>query len=270
VRLIAQPAREIKSIQRWIVLNELARLPIHSAATAYVAGSSIKHNASLHVGNRFLLKADFSNFFPSIKANDIYLHIQKHLKHVYGDDEIAAMCRFLLWQSKPRTPLELCIGAPFISNTLMYEFDLAVENFVTPLDILYTRYADDLSFSTNNQNILKEVMPFLRITLRELQYPTIFINDKKTIFTSKKRRRTVTGLVLANQGYVSLGRQRKREIHAMVHRFSLKRLDAAMSQRLCGLLAFVEDVEPTFLLSLRAKYSNETIDAIRRFRPSNN
>ena len=47
-RTIAQPAREIKMLQRWAVQEYLATLPVHSAAQAYEVGSSIKNNADWH------------------------------------------------------------------------------------------------------------------------------------------------------------------------------------------------------------------------------
>lgn len=66
-RLIAQPTREIKFLQRMLVKHELGALPIHEAAMAYRAGLSIADHARPHAGGRYLLKLDFKDFFPSIK-----------------------------------------------------------------------------------------------------------------------------------------------------------------------------------------------------------
>lgn len=52
-RVISQPARETKYIQSWLIENIFKKLPVHSAAAAYVKGASIKKNASAHKDNPF-------------------------------------------------------------------------------------------------------------------------------------------------------------------------------------------------------------------------
>ena len=69
-RIIAQPSREIKLIQRWIVENVLSCYPLHEAAKAYRTGSSIKANAEAHQTARFVTKLDFQDFFHSLKPSD--------------------------------------------------------------------------------------------------------------------------------------------------------------------------------------------------------
>jgi RNA-directed DNA polymerase len=82
---------------------------------------------------------------------------------------------------------------------------------------------------------------------------------------SKKRSRRVTGLVLSNEGRVSLGRDQKRTIRAAVHHFLMGRLDKEQSSWLRGMLAFVNSVEPEYLDRLRAKYGVANIRRIQTF-----
>ena len=63
-RTIAQPSKEIKLVQRWLINVWLANIPIHNSATAYRSGKSIKEHAAIHAGTRFLLKMDYKDFFP--------------------------------------------------------------------------------------------------------------------------------------------------------------------------------------------------------------
>src|SRR6266850_6670962 len=67
-RTIAQPAREVKRLQYWVMQYLLDGFAVHPAATAYRRGQNIADNARQHVHSRFLLKLDFVDFFPSIKA----------------------------------------------------------------------------------------------------------------------------------------------------------------------------------------------------------
>lgn len=266
MRTIAQPARESKALQRWLIDNELRLLPLHKCTTAYRTGSSIRENASRHVAHRYLLKADFANFFPSIKANDVALHLRKYIPERYTEGEIAFICHSVLWRPNLRSrELELCIGAPSspcISNTIMYDFDVEVERYCVEYDITYSRYADDLAFSTNTRDQLTLVPEMLRRLLRRLEYPRISLNESKHVFTSKKYRRTVTGLVLASQGYVSLGRDRKRLIRSMVDHFRANKMNEEQRAKLRGLLAFAQDVEPDFIHRLTRHYGEAIIGSV--------
>jgi RNA-directed DNA polymerase len=266
MRVIAQPAKEVKTVQRWLIANDLTWMPLHRAASAYVPGASIRENAGRHVHNRYLLKVDFANFFPSIKDADLRAHIHKFASDRYSPPEVEFLCRMLLWRPATGLPLELCIGAPsspLVSNTIMHDFDVTMSEHCEQIGVTYSRYADDLALSTNRPGILEPLTDFLHSTLAAISYPRLRLNEAKTVLTSKKFRRSVTGLALANQGYVSLGRERKRLISAMVHHFSLESLPGEERRRLAGLLAFVQDVEPLFLERLNKKYSAEVVSRAR-------
>jgi hypothetical protein len=127
---------------------------------------------------------------------------------------------------------------------------------------VYSRYADDLAFSTNEPGVLTHLPQVVRQELFRLPWPRIALNEDKTVYTSKKYRRTVTGLVLSSQGHVSMGRDRKRLIRAMVHRFELGELDEAGALRLRGLLAFASDVEPEFIERIGNSVGTEIIRRI--------
>ncbi|MEI2733440.1 MAG: reverse transcriptase domain-containing protein [Rhodoblastus sp.] len=69
-RIIAQPARDLKILQRYLHDTLLKKLPVHSDAMGYVEGRSIAHNARRHVDSAVILKLDFKDFFPSIMVAD--------------------------------------------------------------------------------------------------------------------------------------------------------------------------------------------------------
>jgi RNA-directed DNA polymerase len=268
MRIIAQPAREVKALQRWLVESELSELPVHSAATAYAKGSSIRENAARHVRNNYLLKADFRDFFPSIKESALTAHLQRHCAGAYSQFETQFICRILLWRPDPYSELQLSIGAPsspFVSNTIMHQFDTAISDVCERLGVSYSRYADDMAFSTRQPDVLASVGESLAQVLARINYPALALNNDKSVWTSKKHFRAVTGLVLANQGYVSLGREKKRILRAMVHRYQVGQMNPAETLKLKGLLAFAEDVEPDFVRRLEAHCSSAIIEAIRTF-----
>jgi RNA-directed DNA polymerase len=265
MREIAQPTAEMKLVQRWLITAYLNELPVHPAAMAYRPKNGIRHHAQLHASNKYLLKLDFENFFPSILARDFRVHLARYSKLPLPDSR--ALTRLLFRLDKDSGALSLSIGAPSspaVSNTVMYPFDLAIAVYCDSIDVKYSRYADDLAFSTNTPHVLDRVQDFVRQTCRHLAYPTLTLNESKTVFTSKKFQRQLTGLILTNDGQISLGRDRKREIRSMAHHFSVETLPIEKVSHLRGLLSFALSVEPQFVESIKRMVGERKYAALMR------
>jgi RNA-directed DNA polymerase len=263
-RVIAQPSKELKEYQRAYL--KIQSLPIHDAATAYRIGLSIKENASAHKNNPYLLKLDLENFFNSI-SNKLFWKVWKSVQPLPNKKDKVLIEKLLFWCPSKVSggPLVLSIGAPsspLISNFFMYHFDIAISDFCSDKDIVYTRYADDLTFSTNHKDILFQIPELIKGQLNSLFGNTIKINRKKTKFSSKGHNRHVTGITITNDGHLSLGRERKRYIKHMVHQYLLEKLSREDIFHLKGLLAFTKHIEPAFISSLKEKYSVELINRI--------
>lgn len=264
-REIAQPAKEIKLIQRWLIDNVFCYLPVHEQATAYKKGSSIRLNAEAHAKSEFLSKFDFQSFFPSISEADLRVHLAEKLNGKLTVDEIGWIARVSCIRQKGSRKLGLSVGAPsspILSNSIMFDFDCIMDDWCRSNAMIYTRYADDLAFSTNIKNRFESIEPAILQALQRISYPTLRLNNKKTTHVSKKYQRRLTGLIINNDGVVSLGRERKRIISSQIHKFSIGELDEHMVYILQGLLGLAVDVEPTFVSSMRSKYGNEIINSI--------
>jgi RNA-directed DNA polymerase len=267
-RLISQPTPQLKVLQVWLVKRVFRLLPIHAAATGYMKHCSIGRHASLHSRNNFLLKLDFQDFFPSIKGQDVVRLIQQNIfrvkDFVEGLEDLAFIRAVVCRRN------ELPIGAPsspILSNAVMYEFDLKWANWCQEEQVTYSRYADDLCFSTKRPNVLDGLLELLRKDLENRVSPKLRINEKKTVTTSRKRKRLVTGIVLTPQGGLSLGRLNKRKVKAMVYQFLNKKLDPQTTSYLTGYLSFARSVEPLFVEALRKKYGSEVIERLRTIPP---
>lgn len=271
-RLIAQPAKETKIIQRLLMGDVFDLLPVHDCAVAYKEGSSIKKNAERHKDNQFISKFDFNNFFGSITESDVAAHLAYFFSEKISEQSIKDIARVSCIKHKTAERLCLSIGAPsspVLSNSIMYAFDVAVEAWCAKRAITYTRYADDLTFSSNEKGISPHIEPFLISLLGDLPYPSLSLNSKKTVHVSKKHQRRITGLVINNDGAVSLGRERKRLISSMIHRYIIGALDDDAVLHLQGLLGFAEDAEPLFVSRMRGKYGGRTIAELLRRRGKN-
>ena len=265
-RVIAQPAKELKYLQSLVLNKYLISLPVHSASKAYIKNINIKDNALVHVKNNYLLKMDFKDFFPSITPKDLFLHIDsKSNWKIQNEDKYVIERLFFYSQNKSKL-LKLSIGSPaspFISNTIMYDFDSKISKLCDDSNIAYSRYADDISFSTNKKHILFDFKKIVEATLNECEYPKLSINNNKTVFLSRKGNMHVTGLVLSNEKKVSLGRKRKRYIRSLVYQYINKIISDENKIYLKGYLSFCASVEPDFIDRLNNKYGIETINEIR-------
>lgn len=264
-RTIAQPAKEVKALQYWVMSNVLSKIEVHSAATGYREGRSIADNARPHTHGKFLLKMDFKDFFPSLKARDFKTFLKRSDTNL-DKENIEALCRILFWRPKGTRDLCLSIGAPtspMLSNILMRDFDQRVSAFCSGHGVVYTRYADDLTFSADISDQLARVESAVMNLCERLKSPALTINQTKTVRVSKRDARRVTGLILTNDQKVSVGHEQKRQIRAWVHHFLTNRLDAEQTVRLRGMLNYVNSVEPAFVRRLRKKYGARAIKRLQ-------
>ena len=260
-RTINHPAPELKYLQRWLSKNVFSRLPIHECAYAYRKRRSIADGARLHVHNNYLLKVDFSNFFPSLSGTDVQRVLMQNmaqLDHVTFED--MDVIRAVVCKDD-----KLTIGAPsspVLSNAILYEFDKWIAMRAAKSAVAYSRYADDLFLSTNRSGILTQFLGDIRSDLVKRSSPMLTINDAKTVFTSAKHRRVVTGIVLSSDGEISVGRQKKRQLKTLIYLYSQGNLKADMVSYLRGYMAFITGVEEKFILSMEKKYGKGIIDRL--------
>lgn len=266
-RIIAHPSKELKFIQR-VIINQLSeKLPIHNAAKAYTKGLSIKDNAKPHANSKYLLKMDLKDFFPSIKPELFFKECHRHnITFTELDKELLE--GFLFWKPRRAKKSVLSIGAPsspLISNFILYNFDENISRYCNSLGIKYTRYADDLTFSTNKKDVLLKFPAKVRKTLTSLYDGQIKVNLKKTVLSSKAHNRHVTGITLTNEGGLSVGRDTKRKLSASIHRFTLQKLTDEDILKLQGNLAHAVFIEPDFLDRMVKKYGQDTIWELQHF-----
>lgn len=249
-RRIYHPSPILKTLQYWIVENIFSYMPISNFATAYQKGSSIKKNAYLHKDCRHLLHLDIKNFFESINEKHLInlLDVNKD-KLVIGSlskEDINFINNVCLYEG------HLTIGSvcsPIISNCVMFEFDNEINNKLSLNGITYSRYADDMLFSSSTY-IDDGVVDIVRNELNRYGFK---LNENKTSFMSPKDRRIATGLII-DRGKVTVGLSRKKQIKKMIYK-KLK-YNEGDSKRILGYMFFIKDIEPEFFNKLILKYSD--------------
>ena len=270
LRTIAQPSFELKLLQRFLISSKLSGFPVHRSATAYKERSSIVKNASAHRRNDVILKLDFKDFFPSIRVRDWKALLKKNSEQVMSDDDQSICARILFWGSGRPDPYCLSIGAPsspILSNIFMYDLDVACFASAKNEGVRYTRYADDITLSGESVEGVLRAEKAIRTSIAQCKTPKLQFNDTKRGMYLRGQRRMVTGLVITPERTISIGRDRKRLISAMMHRSTLGQLAPPDMSRLKGFIAFALDAEPDFVTRLRAKYGDRAIDRVLAFDP---
>ena len=200
VRILHAPRGMLCRAQSRILRIILKNASVSRFASAYVKGKSLACNAAPHVGKKYLLKMDITDFFGSITYLQV---ISAAFPSGIYPTHIGAMLTKLctrkecLPQGAPTSPV--------LSNIVMKNFDEALGNFCEKQGVSYTRYCDDLTFSGDIK--LYHVYQKAAKMLGEMGFE---VNPKKTRFITNAARQTVTGIVVNDK--LSVPREYKREL----------------------------------------------------------
>ncbi len=223
-RVILAPKVQLKAIQRKIVAEILVRLPAHSAAHGFVAGRSILTNAAPHVGKQFVLNMDLKDFFPTItfaRLRGLLMRLgysysvasvlallcterDRYSLERNGETVYAALGERMLVQGAPTSPA--------LSNILARRLDARLDGLARKLNLSYTRYADDLTFSGDD---LDAILSAMHLSRRIIEDEGFILNTEKTHLYRRSGRQTVTGLVVNEK--VSVPRVLRRRVRAILH-----------------------------------------------------
>lgn len=204
---------------------------------------------------------DLVDFFPSLSDQDIrrLFGSNKDIFPEWSEEDTELFCQLVCRRGS------LTIGAPSspaLSNALCWKMDVELASLAFKHRVSYSRYADDLFFSTSTKDILADIEKEVGKLLSRLEYPlNLNVNQEKTRHSSKRNRRRVTGITLGSDGSLSLGRALKRHIRTLV--FRLESLTGEERKNLAGLLAYCKNVEPDFINRLIQKYKPEKVRQAR-------
>jgi len=285
---ISVPEPTLMMVQRWIASHILNPLPVHHCSFAFKPKSSILACASRHTGARWLIKMDVAGFFGSISEIQVYRVFQSLGYQPLIAFELARLTtyapsespryRYKAWQARPHaSPINtynrdrlgyLPQGAPsspMLSNLIMRSADTEIEAIAKAAGLRYTRYSDDLTFSTRDNFDRKKAKHLIRKVSSILNRMGLWPNRCKTVVVPPGGRKVVLGLLVdgetprLSRDFRSLLRQ---------HLYYLERLGPlehaksrgfdtvwGMYRHIRGLIDFANMVEPTYAQILLTKFN---------------
>lgn len=250
-RRISQASPELKTLQYWIKANILSLMPISRGAFAYNKGNSIKKHVAFHKDAYFIFHTDIQDFFPSITSEHLATVLTANRSKIeaaglWFDDMLDVISSVCFRHNR------LCIGtvsSPTICNIIMYSFDEYFVDYCNSHNWKYSRYADDIYISSR-EYLPNSLQNEVNQKLHEMGFSP---NDNKTWFCSKKSQRRITGLILTENGRISVGMEKRLGIKKMIYdRIVHGRGDPNV---ILGNLAFLKDIEPDVYDRLLIKYT---------------
>ncbi len=268
-RTLSAPHRSLAVAQRWIFEEIVRKLPVEAVAHGFVAGRSILTNAAPHCRRAIVVNLDLEGFFPSVG----WPRVRSVFQRLGYSPAVATILALLCTECPRRTvvydgvtyhvatgPRGLPQGActsPGLSNQVARRLDRRLAGLAAKLDLTYTRYADDLTFS--GSDALEGRVGYLMARVRHLAEDEGFVvNEAKSRVLRRSAAQTVTGLVVNDRPGVR--RAEIRRLRAILHRARSRGL--ALESRpgrpdflawLRGKIAFVEMSRPEVGAKLRAQ-----------------
>lgn len=200
-RIINAPSKDLKDIQRNIVnmlLNQQKKFYYENKirlniAHAFTKEKSIITNAKIHKNKRFVLNIDLENFFESFHFGRVQGYFEKNKNYLFPKNIATVLAQLTCYNgSLPQG----APSSPIITNLICNILDIKILKIAKKYKLDYTRYADDLTFSTNNKGFDEKSEEFISQLEMIIKQSGFKINRKKTRLQYKQSRQVVTGLVV--------------------------------------------------------------------------
>ncbi len=269
-RLLSAPHEKLANAQNWLLHNVLDKLPTEEPAHGFVKGRSTVSAATPHVGRDLVINLDLSNFFPTID----FVRVRGVFRKLGYSPAVSTIFALLSTES-PRMEIELegkrywvaagpralpqgACTSPALSNQVARKLDRRLSGMCKKHGFVYTRYADDMTFSAGADK-RGEVATLLARVRHIVDEEGFAINPKKGRVQRRGGRQTVTGIVVNDK--LSVPREEVRKLRAILHQAKKTGLSAQnrdqiphFEAHLRGRIAYLAMVDPERGKSMMAEF----------------
>jgi retron-type reverse transcriptase len=260
VRELAAPHADLARAQRWILQNILERVPVSGVAHGFVKERGTLTNARSHTGKDVVLNADLKDFFPSIT----FPRVRGIFQQLGYSPAVSTVLALICTECPRRTveydgqtfhvatgPRALPQGActsPALSNLCARKLDLRFCALAAKHGWTYTRYADDLTFSTAGEPAKATALILSRLhhIVKDEHFE---VNEAKTRIQRRNAQQSVTGVVVNE--HCNVPRKTRRQLRAILHQAQKTGLPAQnrishdnFAGWVSGMLGYVKMINP--------------------------
>jgi hypothetical protein len=229
----------------------------HDRAFGYYPGRNIRENAQAHAGHKHLLVLDITSFFPSISAE----RIEALFVGLGVEAEVAKLLSGFLTIGGA-LPLGLPTS-PTLSNAILVPLDIELQAMAEARGVTYSRYADDLSFSSDG------ALPDIAVIQDYIERHGFALAEAKTRRSKIGQAHYVTGLSISDPVRPHVPRARKRALRQELYYAGKFGIDGHFAHlgiggsqrvqeevnRLDGLVKFVAHHEPPLAGRLKSDWA---------------
>lgn len=234
--------KKLKSIQQNLLQYFVQNYEVSPHAYGFVGGASqfqmdekslrtrgVVTNALAHSNKKVVISLDLENFFPSITFPRV-IGLLKSKPYNFSNKQAAILASLMCLPKSIDENRGLPQGAPtspVLSNLICKKLDYQLGKMAKKYDLIYTRYADDLTISTNNLKSIsaKEIISLVQ---SHVERNGFIINKNKTKVMYRNQRQMVTGIIV-NEG-LNLPKKHVDSLKATLHNleFVYKNIDEAI------------------------------------------
>lgn len=248
-REISAPNKRLKSVQTavamelWRYIKNIPDFNRSAVSHAFTKKKGIITNAAIHRNKRIVVSFDLNDFFPSIHFGRVvgFFEKNRHFKLPHAVSLIIAQIACHNGSLPQGSPC-----SPIISNLICQILDYRILRLAKKYKLDYTRYADDLTFSTNWKGFVDAETCFYSDLSVLISKAGFTINEAKTRTVFRNSRQTVTGIVVNKK--LNINREYYKETKAMAHNlyskgsFVINGKEGTINQ-LEGRFAFIDQIE---------------------------
>jgi retron-type reverse transcriptase len=244
-RTILSPNPSLKLIQRCIATLLSVVYEPNANVMGFVNDKSIKDNAQVHVGKYYVYNVDIKDFFPSISIHRVKAVLKLAPFNLNTDTKITERTTDSNGAIKPNIDTEgkerlaflianICTfegvlpqGAPtspILSNIVCQRLDRRLQGLAKRFGAAYTRYADDITFSSYTNIFSAE---FKAELTRIIKTENFELNPDKERLQKPAHRQVVTGLTVNEK--VNVSQKYIRDLRATLHNWEKLDLEQAIN-----------------------------------------
>lgn len=257
-REINAPDEVLKSIQKklalslWLYQKEIwdEKGIKPNISHAFEKKKTIMSNANIHKNKKFVLNLDLEDFFSSFHFGRVKGFFEKDRDFKVPSEVALVIAQLTCYK---RCLPQGAPSSPIITNLICRILDFRILKLAKKFKLDYTRYADDLTFSTNRKSFLEDYLAFFDELNKEILRAGFKINMSKTRMQYRNSKQIVTGLVVNEK--VNIDSTYYRKTRAIAHS-----LYKGEEIKINGEKANINNLEGRFaFINQLDRYNNESI-----------
>lgn len=272
IRVVQKPNKKLRAYHTFLNLFLFDYLNVNSRVVfSYLKGVSAFDAVEKHSRSKYFFQTDIVSFFPSIDTELIRNTILGSCSKSPIQDVESILSRVLEFVVVNNALPMGFSTSPTLSNACLFDFDVILEGYCQSNNLVYTRYADDITISSESQENIEGIALKVDALLNELFGGKLALNQSKSKSTHVGRKIKILGMVILPTGKITVDIKFKNDLEVLLHFYLtdkakfINRSNGDMGAgiaRITGLLNYVNTVDKSYLDKLRKKFGATIVDTL--------